>query len=112
VLLPADWSELVDCGTGVGDGVGVGDAAGVGVCAKPEVIGIITLRNPSNKKQTYALDVAKAFELPVRAPQRYQARSPWLRDRDRKPLQFTAGQPKTVILAPFEVMNLEALPEK
>ncbi len=74
--------------------------------------GIITLRNPSNKKQTYALDVAKAFELPVRAPQRYQARSPWLRDRDRKPLQFTAGQPKTVILAPFEVMNLEALPEK
>ncbi len=74
--------------------------------------GIITLRNPSDKKQTYALDVAKAFELPVKAPRKYQARSPWLKDRDSKPVSFTAGEPKTLTLAPFEVINLEALPEK
>jgi len=74
--------------------------------------GIITLRNPSDKKQSYALDVAKAFELPQGAPRRYQARSPWLTDRDRKPLSFTGGELKAVTLAPFEVINLEALPEK
>ena len=74
--------------------------------------GIITLRNPSDKKQTYALDVARAFELPARAPRKYQARSPWLKDRDRKAVSFIAGAPKTLTLAPFEVLNLEALPEK
>ncbi|MGB8581455.1 MAG: enterotoxin [Candidatus Sulfotelmatobacter sp.] len=74
--------------------------------------GIITLRNPSDKKQTYALDVAKAFELPVKAPRRYQARSPWLKGRDSKPLSLTAGVLKTLTLAPFEVINLEAAPEQ
>ncbi|MGB7599408.1 MAG: enterotoxin [Candidatus Sulfotelmatobacter sp.] len=73
---------------------------------------IITLRNPSDKRQNYALDVAKAFELPQGAPRRYQARSPWLKDRDNKPFSLTAGQLKTLTLAPFEVMNLEATPEK
>jgi hypothetical protein len=74
--------------------------------------GIITLRNPSDKKQTYALDVAKAFELPTRAPRKYQARSPWFKDRDNKPFSLTGGELKTVTLAPFEVLNLEALPEE
>ncbi|MGB8986252.1 MAG: enterotoxin [Candidatus Sulfotelmatobacter sp.] len=74
--------------------------------------GIITLRNPSDKTQTYALDVAKAFELPARAPRKYQARSPWLKDRNNKSFSLTAGGLKTLTLAPFEVMNLEALPKK
>lgn len=74
--------------------------------------GIITLRNPSDKKQTYALDVARAFELPARAPRKYHARSPWLKDRDSKSLSFTGGEPKTLTLAPFEVINLEASPER
>jgi hypothetical protein len=74
--------------------------------------GILTLRNPSNTRQTYALDVAKAFELPVSAPQRYQARSPWRKDRDSKLFSFTGGEPRTLTLAPFEVLNLEASPEK
>ena len=70
------------------------------------------MRNPSDKKQTYALDVAKAFELPTRAPRKYEARSPWLKDRDNKPFSLTGGELKTVTLAPFEVLNLEALPEE
>ncbi|MGA9508199.1 MAG: enterotoxin [Candidatus Sulfotelmatobacter sp.] len=74
--------------------------------------GIITLRNPSDKKQNYALDVAKAFELPARAPRKYQARSPWRKDRDSKAFSLAAGELKTLTLAPFEVMNLEASPEK
>jgi len=74
--------------------------------------GIITLRNSSDKTQSYSLDVAKAFELPAWAPRRYQAHSPWLKDRGGKPLHLTAGEMHTLTLGPFEVMNLEALPEK
>jgi hypothetical protein len=74
--------------------------------------GIITLRNPSDKTQSYALDVAKAFELPAGTPRTYQAHSPWLKDHDSKPLRFTAGKVHTLTLRPFEVINLEALPEK
>lgn len=74
--------------------------------------GIITLRNPSNKPQSYALDVAKAFELPPSTPRKYLAHSPWLTSRDSKPLLLTAGKVHTLTLAPFEVINLETLPEK
>ena len=38
---------------------------------------ILTLRNPSNRKQTFDLDVAPARELPSNAAERYQVRSPW-----------------------------------
>lgn len=74
--------------------------------------GIITLRNPSDKTQSYALDVAKAFELPPGAPRKYQAHSPWLEDHDTKPLHFSAGELHTLTLRPFEVINLEASAEK
>jgi hypothetical protein len=74
--------------------------------------GIITLRNPSDKQQSYALDVAKAFELPAGAPRKYQAHSPWLEDHESKPLHFTAGKLQTLTLRPFEVVNLEASAEK
>jgi hypothetical protein len=74
--------------------------------------GIITLRNPSNKPQSYALDVAKAFELPPSMPRKYLARSPWLTSRDSNLLLLTAGKVHTLTLAPFEVLTLETLSEK
>ncbi|MFZ1918806.1 MAG: enterotoxin [Terriglobales bacterium] len=74
--------------------------------------GILTLRNPSDKPQTYALDVAEAFELPALAARRFQARSPWGKDRDMKPFHLLAGEKRTLTLEPFEVMNLEAFPEQ
>jgi hypothetical protein len=74
--------------------------------------GIITLRNPSDRPQNYAIDVGKVFELAAEAPRKYQARSPWPRDRDRKPLRLTAGEMHMLTLEPFEVVNLEALPEQ
>ena len=74
--------------------------------------GIITLRNPSNQKQSYLLDAARALELPSSAPRRFQARSPWMKERDSKPLHLIAGEIHTLTLAPFEVMNLEILPAK
>jgi len=84
--------------------------------------GICTLRNPSDKPQTYSMDVAKAFELPPGAPRIFQARSPWHENRDRenkdknknddaKSIRLVAGEPHTISLKPFEVLNLEALPE-
>ncbi len=92
--------------------------------------GICTLRNPSDKPQTYSVDVAKAFELPPGAPRIFQARSPWhenpwreneTKDKDNdndknkindaKSIRLVAGEPYMISLKPFEVLNLEALPE-
>ena len=74
--------------------------------------GILTLRNPNDKPQSYVLDVATAFELPPQAPRKYLARSPWLHDRAEKPVRLAAGERHTFTLKPFEVLNLEALPER
>ncbi|HLX86302.1 MAG TPA: enterotoxin [Terriglobales bacterium] len=85
--------------------------------------GIFTLRNPSDKPQTYSLDVAKAFELPPSAPRIFLARSPWRENKnkdsdsdknknnDAKLIRLVAGESYTISLKPFEVLNLEASPE-
>ncbi len=73
--------------------------------------GIITLRNPSDKPQSYALNVAEAFELPTQAPRKFDARSPWLKDRNSGQIHLVAGEAHIFTLEPFEVLNLEALPE-
>lgn len=73
---------------------------------------VVTLRNPSDKPQNYALDVAKTFELPPHTPRRFLARSPWLKDRDAKPVHLVAGETNLLTLKPFEVINLEVLPEQ
>jgi hypothetical protein len=72
--------------------------------------GIVTLRNPSAEQKRFALDVQQAFELPPGAPRQYAAKSPWFRDSGRKPLQLRAGSEHAVLLAPFEVLTLEAEP--
>ncbi len=72
--------------------------------------GIVTLRNPSDKPQRFALDVQRAFELSPDAPRTYTARSPWARDSGSKQLQLTAGREHAIELAPFEVLTLDARP--
>lgn len=72
--------------------------------------GILTLRNPSNKSQTFSIDIGQAFELPPGAPRRFAAHSPWKRDQKQKPVPLVAGEPHTFHLKPFEVLNLEAIP--
>lgn len=74
--------------------------------------GILTLRNPSDKPQSFSLDIVRAFELPPGAPGKFMALSPWRRDQGEKPLTFTAGQSHTIQLKPFEVLNLEAVPAR
>jgi hypothetical protein len=77
-------------------------------------LGILVLRNPSDKPATFAIDVGAAFELPAGAPTRYTARSPWKDSQDSTaaPVTLTAGSPTSVTLKPFEVMTLEAKPAR
>jgi hypothetical protein len=72
--------------------------------------GILTLRNPSDKTQDFALDIGRAFELPAGAAQRYTAHSPWASDASRPAIDLAAGEMHTFRLAPFEVLTLEAMP--
>ena len=70
--------------------------------------GIVTLRNPSDKAQTYRLDVAKAWQLPRGAALEYKAESPW--DSTHETLILRAGTATVIKLRPFEVRTLQAQP--
>jgi hypothetical protein len=72
--------------------------------------GIVTLRNPADKQQSFGLDVGKAFELPPDAVTSYSAKSPWVRDSDKRAVTLRAGTEHSVLLAPFEIVTLEAEP--
>ena len=65
---------------------------------------IVTLRNPSDKPQTYALDLAKALEVPSKSGSALM-RSPWRGEKRAVtcPLNGTVS----VTLAPFEVLTLQ-----
>ena len=75
-------------------------------------LGILVLRNPSDKPATFSLDVGQAFELPAGASLRYTARSPWREDRAAAPFTFVAGTASAIPLAPFQVLTLEATPAR
>lgn len=72
--------------------------------------GILSLRNPSDKPQTIAIDVGRAFELPEGARTSYSARSPWRDDGSRPAIELRAGREHVFRLAPFEVLTLDADP--
>ena len=71
---------------------------------------ILTLRNPSDQRQSISIDVGQTFELPPEAPSRFLARSPWKQDSAAPPVSLAAGQEHVFTLAPFEVLTLEARP--
>jgi hypothetical protein len=71
---------------------------------------ILSLRNPSDKPQSIAIDVAGAFELPEGATRDYAAKSPWSEDRAHAPVALRAGTEHVFTLAPFEVLTLDANP--
>ena len=73
-------------------------------------LGIIVLRNPSDKPATFSLDVSAAFELPRGAAQQWAAYAVFSPYPMTPPIVLTAGTAKTIALAPFEVLTLEALP--
>jgi hypothetical protein len=73
---------------------------------------ILTLRNPSTEAQAFTVDIAQAFELPAGAARRYIARYPWSDDASQPAVELEAGTPHTFHLAPFQVLTLDALPQR
>ncbi len=73
--------------------------------------GILTLRNPGGRAAAIDIDAAKVFELPDGAPRRYTLKSPYP-DQRKTVKSLTAGKPATFTVKPYEVLVLEALPEK
>jgi hypothetical protein len=72
--------------------------------------GILSLRNPSDKSGAITVDIARAFELPDGAPQKYSLQSPWKQDTDKPAIVLTAGSDHTFELKPFEVLVFNATP--
>jgi hypothetical protein len=73
-------------------------------------MGILVLRNPSDKPQSIRIDIQKAFELPAGAPQDYIAKSPWKSDIGMAPMELHANVAHEIHLAPFEVLTLDMIP--
>ncbi|MEI6779700.1 MAG: alpha-galactosidase [Verrucomicrobiota bacterium] len=71
--------------------------------------GTLMLRNPSDKKASATLDIAKVFELPTAAAQSYGLVSPYPDQRVQKQ-QVLASKPFTLEMDPFEVLVFDALP--
>lgn len=71
---------------------------------------ILVLRNPSDKPQTFRVDVEQAFEIPKSEPIRFRAKSPWKSDAATQPIHLDGGSRYVFTLTPFEVLTLEATP--
>ncbi len=73
--------------------------------------GIITLRNPSEKEQTFSFSLDKAFELPADAVKSFTLSSPF-KQREVQSMQgkLNRNVMLTVNLQPFEVLVYEATP--
>lgn len=68
---------------------------------------IIVLWNPSDKPQSYRLDLQVALELPAHAPNTYRAHDPWQKKSSTFELQ--ASHPTDVHLRPWEVRTMDAM---
>lgn len=73
-------------------------------------MGILVLRNPSDKAQTIRLTLKGALQLPDGAPQFYEAKSPWKDDAEKPAMRLSAGEEHAYQLAPFEVLTLDLTP--
>jgi hypothetical protein len=72
--------------------------------------GILVLRNPSDKPQTFSVDVAALLELPPSTAKVFEGRSPWKGTTGA--YRFVAGTPQDVELKPFEVLTLDLNPRR
>ena len=72
--------------------------------------GLVTLRNPQDKPQSFDLDVRAAFELQGSGPSDFAARVPWKNSTRPEMLSLKAGRSIPLRLDPFEVLTLEMTP--
>jgi hypothetical protein len=121
LLKPADWDTLAEAAKWSRANAEVlkdthwiggdpGHLAVYGWAAWTPRKAIITLRNPSDAPQSFALDIGRALELPAGAARTFTAHSPWKADAAQKARTFTAGQPVLLTLKPFEVATFELSP--
>jgi hypothetical protein len=71
---------------------------------------IVTLRNPAERGQPFVLDLRRHLELPHGCAGRFAAISPWTGRARQGLASLDADEPRTVHLAPFEVLTLELMP--
>jgi hypothetical protein len=71
--------------------------------------GILTLRNPSSRPQSFDIDISKVFELPEGAPATYSTTSLWTENESRSRV-MRIGELSSIRLAPFEVLTIVATP--
>ncbi|WP_233868836.1 enterotoxin [Paraburkholderia adhaesiva] len=69
--------------------------------------GIIALRNPRDRAQTFVLDLRRDLELPGLAAGRFAVRDVWGGSSANVPAWIDAGREHPLKLAPFEVRVLE-----
>jgi hypothetical protein len=74
--------------------------------------GILMLRNPTEQRQDFPLDIASALELPPGAPTRYVLTGPFADQAGQAPISINAGQTLAIPMEPFEVRVLEAIPRR
>ena len=72
--------------------------------------GIVTLRNPSDQPQDFALDIGAALELPAQEARTWNAVPAYA--KATAPRALTAGRAATIHLAPFEVLVWELSPTR
>lgn len=121
LLTKADWDDLAEAANWSRSHASVlkdthwvgGDPAQLevyGWAAWSPQKGVLVLRNPSDKPQSIAIDIARALELPDGAPRAYRARSPWSSDVGQPAIMLRADQPHAFSLKPFEVLVLDVTP--
>jgi len=71
---------------------------------------IVTLRNPSDQPQDFALDIGAALELPAQEQRTWSAVPAY--EKATAPRPLTAGHAATVHLAPFQVLVWELSPAR
>jgi hypothetical protein len=73
-------------------------------------MGILVLRNPSDKAQLIRLTLKDVLQLPEGAAQVYEAKSPWKDDAGELAMRMDAQEEHTFQLKPFEVLTLDLTP--
>ncbi len=72
--------------------------------------GVIILRNPSDKQQSYALKIGDVLELPDHAPVTWTLTSPLQGAEGQEAIEANAGKAVEIALKPFEVLVFDAAP--
>jgi hypothetical protein len=70
---------------------------------------ILVLRNPADKPARFSAEAGALFQLPSGAPTAYKTTRVWDSPAGT-PLELRAGKPSVLVLQPFEVVVLEAVP--